>query len=89
VTGDFTLNGRTVPVTLDVTFIGGYLGMAGFDPNARIGFSAAGGLNRSDFGVSTGIPPPGSTMGVSDQVSFVIETEFTGPPLAETESPRW
>lgn len=78
VTGDLSLHGVTSPVTLDVKFNGGYAGQA-FDPNARIGFSAKGALNRSVFGVSYGIPAPGTTMGVSDNVDIVIEAEFNGP----------
>jgi polyisoprenoid-binding protein YceI len=81
VTGDLTLHGVTKPITLDVTFNGGYAGMAGYDPNARIGFSATGSLKRSDFGIAYGIPAPGTTMGVSDAVDFRIETEMTGPAL--------
>lgn len=81
VTGDLTLHGVTKPVTFDVTFNGGYAGMAGYDPNARIGFSATGSLKRSDFGIAYGIPAPGTTMGVSDAVDFRIETEMTGPAL--------
>jgi polyisoprenoid-binding protein YceI len=80
-TGDFTLHGVTKPVTLDVTFNGGYDGHP-MDPHARIGFSARGVLKRSDFGITYGIPEPGSTMGVSDAVDFVVEAEFSGPPLA-------
>lgn len=79
--GDFTLHGVTKPVTLDATFNGGYAGHE-MDPNARIGFSAQGAFNRSDFGIAYGVPAPGTTMGVSDEVKFVIEAEFTGPPLA-------
>lgn len=78
VTGDFTMHGVTKPVTLDVAFNGGYAGHP-MDPNARIGFSARGFLNRSDFGISYGIPPAGSAMGVSDRVEILIETEFSGP----------
>lgn len=81
VTGDFTLHGVTKPVTLDATFNGGYAGHP-MDPNARIGFSARGALNRSEFGIGFGIPEPGTKMGVSDAVEFSIEAEFTGPPLA-------
>lgn len=81
VTGDFTLHGVTQPVTFDATFNGGYAGHP-MDPNARIGFSARGALNRSAFGIAFGIPEPGSKMGVSDAVEFLIEAEFTGPPLA-------
>lgn len=83
VIGDLTLNGKTSPVMLEVTFNGGYPGLPGYDPQARAGFSARGSLNRSTFGISLGIPEKGSTMGVGDQVEFIIETEFTGPPLKE------
>lgn len=80
VTGDFTLHGVTKPVTLHVKFNGGYPGHA-MDPNARIGFSAHGVFKRSDFGIAYGVPEPGSTMGVSDEVKVQIEAEFSGPPL--------
>jgi polyisoprenoid-binding protein YceI len=79
--GNLTLKGVTKPVTLQATFNGGYEGHP-MDPAARIGFSARGVLKRSDFGIDIGIPAPGSTMGVFDEVTISIETEFTGPPLA-------
>lgn len=79
VTGDFTLHGVTKPVTLDVTYNGGY-GSEAYDPGgSRIGFSAHGWLKRSDYGVSMGIPAPGSIMGVGDDVEIIIEAEFTRP----------
>lgn len=81
VTGDFTLRGVTKPVTLAITFNGGWKGIPQ-DPRARIGFSARGALKRSDFGIASGIPAPGSTMGVSDEVTIAIEAEFIGPPMA-------
>jgi len=81
-TGDLTLHGVTRPVTLDVTFNGGYAGHP-MDPNARIGFSAHGALKRSAFGIALGIPPEGSKIGVSDEVAFTIEAEFSGPPLPQ------
>ncbi len=81
VTGDLTLHGVTKPVTLDVTYNGGYAGHP-MDPHARIGFSAKGSFKRSDFGIAFGVPAPGSTMGVGDEVAVTIEAEFTGPPLA-------
>lgn len=81
ITGDLTLHGVTRPVVLDAVFNGGYAGHP-MDPHARIGFSAQGTLKRSEFGIAFGIPEPGSTMGVSDDVDVVIEAEFSGPPLA-------
>lgn len=78
VTGDLTLHGVTKPVTLEARFNGGYPGMQ-LDPNARIGFSAHGTFNRSEFGMGAGIPAPGSNMGVSDAVEVIIETEMNGP----------
>ena len=85
VIGDFTMHGVTKPVTLEVTFNGGYPGLAGMDPHARIGFSAHGVLKRSDFGVKAGIPAPGTNLGVSDEVTIAIESEFTGPALKDTK----
>jgi polyisoprenoid-binding protein YceI len=70
----------TRPMLLEATFNGGYSGHP-MDPHARIGFSAHGVLRRSEFGVTYGIPAPGTTMGVSDEVEVQLELEFTGPPL--------
>lgn len=81
ITGDFSLHGVTRPMVLEATFNGGYAGHP-LDPHARIGFSAHGTLLRSEFGISYGIPAPGTTMGVSDAVEVVIEAEFNGPPWA-------
>ncbi len=81
VTGDFTLHGVTKPLTLAATFNGGYAGHP-YDPNGRIGFSAEGTLKRSDFGIAYGIPAPGTKMGVGDEIQVALESEFTGPPLA-------
>jgi polyisoprenoid-binding protein YceI len=78
ITGDLSLHGVTKPIVLDATFNGGYAGFA-MDPHARIGFSAHGSFKRSDFGLTFGIPAPGTTMGVGDKIDVVIETEFTGP----------
>ena len=80
IVGDLTLKGATKPVTLHATFNGGFEGHP-MDPAAHIGFSAHGTLKRSDFGIDIGIPAPGSTMGVFDEVTIDIEAEFTGPAL--------
>ena len=80
VTGDFTLHGVTKPVVLDVTYNGGWTQNA-FDGN-RVGFSAHGVFKRSAFGMGGGLPPPGTNMGVGDDVEVMIETEFSlGGPL--------
>lgn len=78
VTGDLTLNGVTRPVTLAVTFNGGYAGHP-LDAGARIGFSATGAIDRSDFGMTFGLPAPGTTLGVGNRVEIVIETELLNP----------
>jgi polyisoprenoid-binding protein YceI len=78
IAGELTLHGVTKPVVLDATFNGGYAGHP-MDPHARIGFSAHGAFNRSDFGIGYGIPAPGTTMGVSDRVDVSVETELSGP----------
>lgn len=78
ITGDLTLHGVTRPIVLEATLNGGYAGHP-MDPHARIGFSAHGTFKRSDFGVSIGLPPPGTTMGLGDDIDVVIETELSGP----------
>ena len=82
ISGTLTLHGMTRPMVLTATYNGGYPGVPNMDPQARIGFSAHGSLKRSDFGITYGVPAPGTTMGVGDLIDFSIEAEFTGPPLA-------
>src|SRR6266478_4948148 len=82
ISGTLTLHGTTRPMVLAATYNGGYPGMPNMDPQARIGFSAHGSFKRSDFGITFGVPAPGTTMGVGDLIDFSIEAEFTGPPLA-------
>jgi polyisoprenoid-binding protein YceI len=78
ITGDLSLHGITRPIVLEASFNGGYAGHP-MDPHARIGFSAHGVFKRSAFGISAGIPAPGTTMGVGDEVNVTIEAEFSGP----------
>jgi polyisoprenoid-binding protein YceI len=79
--GNLNLHGITRPVILEGTYNGGYAGHS-MEPRARIGFSARGSFKRSEFGIAYGVPQPGSTMGVGDDVEVIIEAEFSGPPLA-------
>ena len=77
--GDLTLHGVTRPMTLEARFNGGYVSHP-MEKNARVGFSAHGALKRSEFGLGAGIPAPGTTLGVGDEVEVIVETEFRGPP---------
>jgi len=79
ITGDLNLRGVTQPVVLETRFNGGAPAGAADPMNARIGFSAHGTLKRSAFGMGYGVPAPGSTLGVGDDVEVVIETEFLQP----------
>ncbi len=79
VTGDLTLNGVTKPVVLLATYNGGW-GHMPLDPGgARAGFSLTTTLKRSEFEIANGIPAPGTTLGVADEVQVHIETELMNP----------
>ncbi len=78
VTGDLTLRGVTHPITFETTFNGGNGGHP-LDVGARIGFSAVATLERSAFGMTYGLPPPGTSMGVDDRVELILEAEFVKP----------
>ena len=63
-----------------------------FYPGAKIGVLGGNGSGKStllrimagedrDF-LGAARPAPGTTMGVGDDVSVVLEIEFTGPPLS-------
>jgi len=90
VTGNLTLHGVTKPVTLDVTYNGGYPANAMDPGGARIGFSAHGVFKRSAFGMGYGVPAAGSNMGVGDDVEVMIETEFSDgkPPPAKAPAKK-
>jgi polyisoprenoid-binding protein YceI len=79
ITGDLTLHGVTHEVVLEARLNGAYPRQPWDETTARIGFSAHGTLLRSDFGISDGIPAPGTHIGVGDAVEVFIEAEFTGP----------
>jgi polyisoprenoid-binding protein YceI len=81
IAGTLDLHGVSRPLVLTGTYNGGYAGMPNMEPHARVGFSAHGSFKRSDFGITFGVPAPGTTMGVGDLIDFSIEAEFTGPPL--------
>ncbi len=84
IAGVLELHGVSRPLVLAASYNGGYPGIPDADPHARIGFSAHGSIKRSDFGMSAGLPAPGTTAGVGDVVDITIEAELSGPPLAVT-----
>lgn len=77
--GTLTIAGTSAPATIEATFNGGYDGKP-YEPAARVGFSGTATILRSAFGVDAGLPPPGTTFGVGDEVEIVIETEWMGTP---------
>ncbi|MGH7581774.1 MAG: YceI family protein [Gemmatimonadales bacterium] len=74
--GDLTIRGVTRPVTLDVTTEGG-----GDDPwgNERLGFSATGRINRSEFGLKWNQLLETGGVAVSDEIRIIINAELFRP----------
>jgi polyisoprenoid-binding protein YceI len=72
-TGNLTIRGKTMPITLDVTFEG-----AGNDPwgGTRRGFSAKGKLLRSAFGLEWNAALETGGVVVSDEVKLMINAEL-------------
>jgi polyisoprenoid-binding protein YceI len=70
ITGNFTLNGVTRPVTLDATFYGAGKMPAAMGGKENVGFKATGTILRSQFGLGFGIPM------VGDQVKLDISAAF-------------
>lgn len=69
-TGDLTFHGVTKPVTLDVTFDGAGHGISPL--GTRLGFSGAGQIKRSDFGLTNMI----LNQFTSDEIELAFEVEF-------------
>ena len=80
VEGELTLLGVTAPVTMEAEYVGGYPGFHPHDPQARIGLSAHGILNRADFGMTQYLPTNESPGALSNEIEFRIDAEFLGPP---------
>jgi len=71
VDGKFTLMGKTVPVTFDVTLVGAGPGFAGSPAMGHvIGIHAESSINPQDFGMSPFFKTP---------IQLVIDTEFDKP----------
>jgi polyisoprenoid-binding protein YceI len=70
ITGDFTLNGVTKPVTLDAAFYGAGKMPAEMGGKENVGFRATGAIRRSEFGLGFGVPF------VGDEVKLDISAAF-------------
>ena len=85
ISGDLTFLGETLPVTLKAKLRGQYE-QHPFISVPAFGISAKTKIKRSDFGMTTYVPPEGSTMGIGDDVAVYIEAEFVGAaPAADAE----
>ncbi|MGF1527750.1 MAG: YceI family protein [Candidatus Competibacterales bacterium] len=72
-TGDFTLLGKTLPVTLDVTF--NKAGRHPFNGEFVAGFSATTTIKRSDFGMNYGLPAIGDEVHIRLEVEGIRQSE--------------
>jgi len=70
--GDLTMHGVTKPVTLAVVFNG-----AVKDPwgNDKVGFSATGKLDRTEFGLSYGKVMEGGGLMIGNEVEFTLDIQ--------------
>lgn len=73
VDGELSLHGETRPVALEATYEG-----VGQDPwdNQRVGFSASGELDRTDFGLVWNQPLQQGGVLVGHQIRLELEAEF-------------
>lgn len=69
-TGNFTFNGVTRPITLAVNFYGAGMTPPQMGGKENIGFRAAGTIKRSDFGLGFGVPI------IGDEVKLEIAAAF-------------
>jgi len=75
--GELTLKGVTRPVSLELDVNG--FGPDPFAPDpeagARVGFTATGEIDRTEFGVSYNGRIPGGGLGLGEQVKIVLEVQ--------------
>ena len=75
VTGDLALHGVTKPITLTMTYNGGYEGHI-YEPRARIGFSAKGKFKRSDFGMTFNKVLDAGGLAIADEVLLRLDVSL-------------
>ena len=73
ISGDLTINDKTMPVTFKSEF-GGTL----VDPfgNTKAGFEAKAEINRTDFGIDWNVPVGGGVL-VSEKIKIELEIQLT------------
>lgn len=79
-TGDLTLRGVTLPVTLEVRYLGQWTtpwweGNVDKGPKVRAGFFAKATINRHDFGVSWNAPLDRGGVVVGNTVEITVDAE--------------
>jgi polyisoprenoid-binding protein YceI len=82
-TGDLTIKDVTRPVTLKAEITGPVADPWG---NTRLGLSAAGKLNRKDFGLGWNVVTEAGGLLVGDDVKLAIDAEFVKAQVAEPEA---
>lgn len=70
--GDLSINGVTKPITFDLEFHG--VAVDGYE-TTRAGFSAAGEISRSDFGIDFNMPIGLDGMLIGDKISIELEIQ--------------
>jgi polyisoprenoid-binding protein YceI len=75
--GDLMINGVSRPVTLQVEFVGTEVFPG--DQRVHAGFSAAGEIRRSDFGVDFNMPLGIDKLGLGEKVRIEIDLQFIAP----------
>ncbi len=78
ITGDLTIRGNRKPITLDFEFFGPV--KSPFTGKTSIGFSAAGKVNREDYGMTSNIPMEGGGVVVGKDVQIHMEVEADPMP---------
>jgi polyisoprenoid-binding protein YceI len=73
VIGDLTIRDVTRSITLDATF-NGALPVA-YGPKAKLAFTATGGFDRRDYGMTQNFPLPGGGVIVGNEVTITLDAE--------------
>ena len=78
--GDLTIVDVTRPVTLDVEFNG--TDVFPVDQSLRAGFTAAGAIRRSDFGIDFGLVLGADKVLLGDKIKIDLDLQFVAPEQA-------